>query len=113
MDVILTANYLINRLPSAKLENKNPLKILYERKINIDHLRTFDCVSFVKIKRKNKLNYNSTKIIFLRYSSQQNIYKYYDHINKKTFISRNVIFFVKMDAILRKKGTSKDSYTND
>lgn len=45
-DVILIANYLINRLSSGRLENKSSLEILYKRKFNIDHLRTFGCIVF-------------------------------------------------------------------
>jgi hypothetical protein len=76
-DAILNANYLINRLPSAPLGNKIPLEVLFQRKININHLRIFRCVCFVKIKRKDKLNVNSIKTIFLEYSSYSKEYKCY------------------------------------
>lgn len=64
-DVILTTNYLINRLSSVILENNSPLEILYQHKINIDHLKAFGCVVFLKIKRKDELDFNSTRTIFL------------------------------------------------
>lgn len=67
---------------------------------------------FVKIKRKDKLNYNSTKIIFLGYFSQQKGYNYYNPINKKMFISRDIIF-CEDESYFKEKETSKDSYTND
>jgi hypothetical protein len=46
-EVILTATYLINRLLSTNLSFKSPLKIFYNRKINLDHLRVFGCTCFV------------------------------------------------------------------
>jgi hypothetical protein len=91
-DAILNANYLINRLPSTPLGNKIPLEVLFQRKININHLRIFRCVCFFKIKRKDKLNVNSIKTIFLEYSSYSKEYKCYDPIHKKSYISRDIIF---------------------
>jgi hypothetical protein len=41
-----------DRLPSVKLENKSPSEILYQRKLNIDHLRTFGCVCFIHKKKR-------------------------------------------------------------
>jgi hypothetical protein len=94
-DAILCATHLINRLPSSRLKNQIPLEILYQQKIIFDHLKIFRCTSFVHIKRKDKLDFVSTKTIFLGYSPFKKGYKCYDPINKKVFISRNVIFFLK------------------
>jgi hypothetical protein len=70
-DTLLSANYLINRLHSTVLRNRIPLVILFQKKIKIEHLRVFGCVCFVKIKRKDKLDANSIKTIFLGYSTQK------------------------------------------
>ena len=70
-DAILTATYLINRLPSVRLKNKSPLEILYQRKINIDHLRVFGCVCFIYKKRRDKFDSTSTKGVFLGYSTDR------------------------------------------
>ena len=72
-DAILTATYLINRLPSTILQNKSPREIIFERKINIEHLRVFGCVVFVHKKRSDKFDCNSVKTIFLGYSSQKRV----------------------------------------
>jgi uncharacterized protein (DUF2344 family) len=53
LEAVLTATYLINRLSSANLSFKNPLEILYNQKINLDHLRIFGCTYFV---HKNRLD---------------------------------------------------------
>jgi hypothetical protein len=91
-DAILNVNYLINRIPSTAIDNKVPLEILFQRKINIDRLWIFGCTSFVKIKRKDKVDVNSIKTNFLGYSSKSKGYRCYDPITKKLYISRDVIF---------------------
>jgi hypothetical protein len=69
---VLTAIYLINRLPSVVLEYKSPLEILYQRKITIDHLKVFGCTCYVHNNtKKDKLDARAIKMIFLRYSSQK------------------------------------------
>jgi IS30 family transposase len=70
-EVVLTATYLINRIPSAILNFKSPLDILYGRKMNLEHLRIFGCISFVHKNRIDKLDFTSIKTIFLGYSTQK------------------------------------------
>ncbi|KAL0561798.1 hypothetical protein IC582_002241 [Cucumis melo] len=91
-DAILTATYIINRLPSPNLNNLSPLEILKGRKIDLDHIRVFGCTCFVYIKRKDKLDKNSVKTIFLGYSSTQKGYKCFDPEQNKLYISRDVVF---------------------
>jgi hypothetical protein len=92
---MLIAAYLINRLPSANQNFKSPLEILYDRKINIDHLRVFGCVCFIHKNKIDKLDFTSTKEIFLGYSIFKKGYKCYDLKTKKLFISRDVTFLEK------------------
>jgi hypothetical protein len=101
-DAILCATYLINILPSIKLNNRSPLEILYQRKINLEHLRVFGCVAFVKIKRISKLDFISTKVIFLGYSLVAKGYKCYDPI-KKRYLFREMLIFFRMNRILKSK----------
>jgi hypothetical protein len=68
LEAILTVIYLINRLPSDNQSFKNPLEILYDRKINLDHLKVFECTYFVHINRIDKLDFTLTHAIFLGYS---------------------------------------------
>jgi Reverse transcriptase (RNA-dependent DNA polymerase) len=93
LDAVLTTTYLINKLPSVILKNMSPLEILKSRKIDLDHIRVFDCTCFVHIKRHDKLDKNVVKAIFLGYSSQKKGYKCYDPRNHKLYISRDVSFF--------------------
>jgi hypothetical protein len=64
-DVILTTTYLINRMSGVKLNYKNPLEIFYQEKINLGHLRVFECLYYVHKNKQDKLDYTSIKAIFL------------------------------------------------
>jgi hypothetical protein len=75
------------------LDNKSLLEILANKKKSLDHLRIFECIYFVHIKRHDKFDKNALKIIFLGYSSKQKGYKYFNPIENKLHISRNVRFF--------------------
>ncbi|GKC87020.1 ribonuclease H-like domain-containing protein [Tanacetum coccineum] len=48
-DCILTAVYLINMLPSFVLNGKSPFELIYKRKPNLSHLRSFGCLGFSTI----------------------------------------------------------------
>jgi hypothetical protein len=71
LDAVLTATYLINKLPSARLKNMSPLEILKGSKVDLAHIRVFGCTCFVHIKRHDKLDKNLVKEIFLGYSSEK------------------------------------------
>jgi hypothetical protein len=68
---VLTVVHLMNQLPTAVLQHKNPIEIQENRKINLDHLRVFGCTCFVHVKRHDKFDKNAIKTIFLGYSSKQ------------------------------------------
>ena len=91
---ILTATYLINRLPSPVLGFKSPYEVLKDRKIDLTHLKVFGCVCFVHIQALNydKLDARATKCIFLGYSSTQKGYKCFNPITKKCIVSKDVKF---------------------
>ena len=65
-DAILTATYLINRLPSVVLNKKSPLEIIYKKIVNFNHLRVFGCVCYVHQNKKDKLDHTSIKNYFFR-----------------------------------------------
>ena len=85
-DAVLTATYLINRLPSANLNFKSPLEILYQEKLNIYHLRVFGCTCYVHKNKQHKLDYTSIKAIFLGYSSKKR------GINFMIRLTKNITF---------------------
>jgi hypothetical protein len=70
-EAVFTAVYLINRLASVTLNFKTPFEILYERKIDLGHLKVIGCTCFVYTHKLDKLDFTSIKTIFLGYSSQK------------------------------------------
>ena len=91
---VLTATYLINRLPSRILKFKSPLEVLNDRKPDISHLRVFGCICYVHQQglHRDKLDARAVKCVFFGYSSTKKGYICYDMTNRKIFISRDVRF---------------------
>lgn len=91
---VLSAAYIINRLPTRILNGKSPWETLKNKKINLSHLRVFGCTCFVRIQstRRDKFDPRAEKCIFLGYSSSQKGYKCYNPKTKKMIVSRDVKF---------------------
>jgi hypothetical protein len=79
--------YLLNRLPSANLNFRNPLKKFYDRKINLVHLSVFEYTCFVHNNRLDKLDFYLNKNYFLGYSIKKKSYTCYNPKSKKNFLS--------------------------
>ncbi|KAM2855117.1 hypothetical protein FF1_025475 [Malus domestica] len=91
---LLTAAYIINRLPTRVLNSKSPVEVMKGRNINISHLRTFGCTCYVHIQaaHRDKLEPRAVKCVFMGYSSSQKGYKYFNPQNGKVGVSRDVRF---------------------
>ena len=92
-EAILTATYLIDRMPSQILKFKTPLQSFpttypNSHLVSQIQLRVFGCTTFVHIhsQHRSKLDARSTKCIFLGYSLNKKGYKCYCPITKKSFI---------------------------
>ena len=96
-ECILTAAYLINRMPSQSLGLISPQEKLLQIKPNLSHLRSFGCLCFASTKKiqRTKLDPRANPCVFLGYPNLQKAYKVYDLVTKKILISRDVIFFEK------------------
>jgi IS30 family transposase len=77
-DAILTACYLINRLPSRVIEFRSPFEILYNRKFNLSHIRIFGCTCYVHSQNAGKLDPRARKCIYVGYSPTKKGYRCYD-----------------------------------
>jgi len=68
---VLSAAYLINRLPSRVLHFKSLLKVLQKQPLDLFHLRVFDCTCFVHIKtsHRDKFDPRAADCVYLGYSS--------------------------------------------
>jgi len=91
---VLTAIYLINRLPSRVLDFKSPLEVLQVTSPKLAHLKVFGCSCFVYLPstKRDKLDSRAVKCIFLGYSQTQKGYRFYDPLQKKMYVSRDVRF---------------------
>ncbi|CAL8175713.1 unnamed protein product [Prunus armeniaca] len=95
-EAVLTAAYLINRMPSQVLKFQTPLQVFTAAcsTSTVNHLppRVFGCISFVHLHHSGKLDPHSLKCIFLGYSATQKGYKCYHPPSKKFFVTRDVTF---------------------
>ncbi|KAI0505062.1 hypothetical protein KFK09_016019 [Dendrobium nobile] len=93
-DALLTANYLINRLPTKALNLRIPFQVLHNTLPSYSHLRTFGCLCFPWLKHQapNKLSSRSSECIFLGYSPSHKGYRCFNMATNKILISRHVIF---------------------
>ena len=95
-DAVLTACYLINRMPSSVLHDQIPHSLLF-----LDHPlyflppRVFGCTFFVHIltRGQDKLSVKATKCIFLGYFRLQKGYRCYSLQTHRYFLSTEVTFF--------------------
>ncbi|KAK4390759.1 Retrovirus-related Pol polyprotein from transposon RE2 [Sesamum angolense] len=95
-DAVLTACYLINRMPSTVLHGDTPYSCLFPDKPLFGIApRVFGSVCFVHIHSPNldKLSPRSVKCIFLGFSWTQKGYRCYDPQSRKSFTSADVTFF--------------------
>ncbi|KAJ0752905.1 putative RNA-directed DNA polymerase [Helianthus annuus] len=93
-DCVLTAVYLINRLPSSVLSGRSPYEVVYGFKPSLVHLRNFGCLCFSTIlNESDKLAYHADKCVLVGYSNVKKGYKLLCLDNKKVFYSRDVKFY--------------------
>ena len=97
-DAVLSAAYLINRMPSSVLSFQTPLQSLsYYCDINSAlHIlpRVFGCVVYVHMHtpHRGKLDPRALKCVVIGYSSSQKGYTCYHLPSQRVFVSHDVIF---------------------
>ncbi|KAK2967234.1 hypothetical protein RJ640_002061 [Escallonia rubra] len=100
-EAVLTASYLINRMPSkilkfTSLMSKLQLQETYPtfRSVSSIPLRTFGCTAFVHVQpqHRSKLDPKSNKCVFIGYSPTQRGYKCYSPSLRRFFASMDVTF---------------------
>ena len=93
-EALNTAVYVHNRSPTTSLNKITPYEALVGRKPSVSHFRVFGsiCYSHVPKDERRKLDFKSKKCVFVGYSTFSRGYRVYDLENKKTIVSRDVIF---------------------
>jgi hypothetical protein len=89
-DALLTATYLINRMPSRILDFKTPLELLsspFSTSKGV-YPKVFYCVCFVHVHglARSKLDPRALKCVFVGYSPTQKGYKCY-HLHRENTLS--------------------------
>ncbi|GJX95648.1 putative RNA-directed DNA polymerase [Tanacetum coccineum] len=91
---VLTAVYLINRLPSSILNSRCPYELVYNKKPSLSHLRSFGCLCFSTVlNNHDKLSHRSEKCVLIGYSSTKKAYKLLSLDTRNVFFSREVKFY--------------------
>ncbi|KAJ0581372.1 putative RNA-directed DNA polymerase [Helianthus annuus] len=93
-ECILTATYIINRLPSRVIKNKTPYEMLHGEKPNYDHMRVMGCLAYYRSIETNgdKFEIRGRPGVFMGYPSGTKGYKIFDPSNGKIITSRDVKF---------------------
>lgn len=93
-ECVLTAVFIINRLPSPLLKDRSPLEILTAKKVDYSGLRVFGCLAYCATspKQRTKFQPRSRSCVFLGYPAGYKGYKVMDLETNQIYISQNVIF---------------------
>lgn len=90
-EAVLTATYLCNRSPTAKLD-KIPAQLWFKKEINLKHLQTFGCMAYKHIpdEKRTKLEDKSEECIMIGYAPCG--YRLFSIKENKVVLARDVIF---------------------
>jgi hypothetical protein len=94
VEAVACSVYLLNRSPTTSLNMKVPQEAWSGTKLNVAHLRTFECIAYAHIpsELRKKLDEKSEKCIFTGYSETSKAYRLYNPISKKLILNRDVKF---------------------
>ena len=93
-EAVRHATYLINRVSTRTLEGLVPYESYKGKKPNIDHLRVFGCVGYVKVHKAHlkKLDDRSKALVHLGTEPVSKAYRLLDPATRRVVVSRDVVF---------------------
>ncbi|CAL1402205.1 unnamed protein product [Linum trigynum] len=93
-ECVLTATYLINRLPSSVVGNRTPYEVLLGRPPTYHHLRNFGCLVYTKDTGHglDKFVERGRRGVFIGYPTSQKGYRVYDFRSRRIITSRDCHF---------------------
>ncbi|KAK9684766.1 hypothetical protein RND81_10G230700 [Saponaria officinalis] len=93
-ECVLTATYLINKMPTKLLGWISPFELLMGEVPSYDNLRVFGCLCFASmpITHRDKFGQKGRKCVFVGYPFGQKGYNVYDVDRKKIFVCCGVVF---------------------
>ncbi|KAL0426174.1 UNVERIFIED_CONTAM: Retrovirus-related Pol polyprotein from transposon RE1 [Sesamum radiatum] len=93
-EAILTATFIVNRLPTSVLQWKSPYEVLYNKPVDYSVLKVFGCLAFATNLQphKSKFAKRAHRCIFVGYAPGQKGYKLFDLDDNVMLISCDVVF---------------------
>jgi hypothetical protein len=72
--------YLQNRVPTKAVHGMAPYEAWHGRRPDVQHVRTFGCVAYVKTMKPHlkKLNGRGTSVVFIGYEQGAKVWRFYD-----------------------------------
>lgn len=92
-ECVLTACFLINRLPTPILSWKCPFELLYHKSPDFSRLKVFGCLAYAtNPSYHDKFSHKAIPSVFMGYSLVQKGYLLFSLETKTFFVNRDVVF---------------------
>lgn len=92
-EAVMTANYLLNRLPSASID-RTPYEHWHGTKPTYNHLRVFGSMAYVHIpdQKRQKLDPKAIPLVFVGYQENRKAYRFLNPETSRIVVSRDALF---------------------